>query len=110
MAEKNFFERLMAAMDSQYIQEHPDEVIELLVEGRAELEKAANDMRSLIAQLNVARDMTTMVRIATIKEFAERLKAKSKQGKGYLGNVYHSVDVNEIDNLLEGMVGEFYVK
>lgn len=40
------------------------------------------------------------------KEFAERLKEKSKQGKGYLGNVYHSVDVAEIDNLLKELVGD----
>ena len=44
--------------------------------------------------------------VDAIKEFAERLKEKSKQGKGYLGNVYHSVNVAEIDNLLKEMVGD----
>lgn len=38
-------ERLEAAMDSQYIQEHPDEVIELLVEVKAEIERL-KDLKS----------------------------------------------------------------
>ena len=41
-----------------------------------------------------------------IKEFAERLKEKAKRGKGHLGNVYHSVEVNDIDNLVKEMVGD----
>ena len=46
------------------------------------------------------------IKAEAYKEFAERLKEKSKQGKGCLGNVYHSVDVAEIDNLLKEMVGD----
>lgn len=42
-------------------------------------------------------------RAEAIKEFADRLKEKAKIGKGYLGNVYHSVAVEEIDNLVKEM-------
>ena len=52
------------------------------------------------------KNFLKLIKAEAIKEFAERLKEKSKQGKGYLGNVYHSVDVAEIDNLLKEKVGE----
>ena len=40
------------------------------------------------------------------KEFAERLKDKAKQGRGFLGNAYSSVDVDAIDNLLAELDGK----
>ena len=45
-------------------------------------------------------------RAEAITEFAERLKEKAKMGKGYLGNVYHSVDVCYIDQIAKEMKGE----
>jgi hypothetical protein len=36
------FKRIEKAMDIEYIQEHPDEVIELLVEVKAEIERLYN--------------------------------------------------------------------
>lgn len=103
------FSRIEKAMDSQYIQEHPDEVIELLVEVKAEFEKAAFDMQNLFAQLNVANDMVTMIRICTIYEFSEKLKE-------ILDDFYHSDEdalldtPDAIDNLVKEMVGEQYGK
>lgn len=55
--------------------------------------------------IGIAKALKT-AKAEAYKEFADRLKEKSKQGKGYLGNVYHSVDVAEIDNLLKEMVGD----
>ena len=42
-------------------------------------------------------------RAEAITDFAERLKEKAKMGKGYLGNVYHTVDVCYIDQIAKEM-------
>ena len=104
MVEKNIFERLEKAMDSQYIQENTDEVIELLVEVRAELEKAANDMRSLIAQLNVSKDMITIIRESSLHRFAKKLEGKLANNTDISAVGYESV-VADINNIVKEMVG-----
>ena len=96
------------------------EFIEKELELLKETDNLINRQKAEIERLTAERDVMHQDVIAAeeyawqcktakaeaYKEFAERLKEKSKQGKGYLGNVYHSVDVAEIDNLLKEMVGD----
>ena len=65
-----------------------------------------NNLNKAIDNYEACLKSIEKIKVEAYKEFAERLKEKSKQGKGYLGNVYHSVDVAEIDNLLKEMVGD----
>ena len=109
MAEKNILERLEKAMDSQYIQEHPDEIIELLVEVRAELEKAGVELYKLLTQLNVRNDIAYMASVNSVKRFAEKLENKLANNTEISAVGYESV-VADINNIVKEMVGESYEK
>lgn len=56
-----------------------------------------------IERLERHTKMHDEIQAEAIKEFADRLKAKAKMGRGYYGNVYHTVSVNDITSLVNEM-------
>ena len=93
--------------------------IKLINRQKAEIErlKESNEKQRLIIEsiddnmfpLPFETDYDKAIKTAkneAIKEFAGMLKSKAKTGKGYLGNVYHSVSVNDIDETYREMVGD----
>ena len=65
---------------------------------RKNYDKAMDNLKAVLAERADHSEVIT--------EFGERLKEKAKMGKGYLGNVYHSVDVCYIDQIAKELKGE----
>ena len=93
----NLIERLKAAMDSQYIQENTDEVIELLVEVKAEIERL-KDLKSFEKELERLCNVST-VRAEAYKEVWEVLRNKCDAP-------HWCVWLSENDEFFKKLVGE----
>lgn len=101
----NLIDRLEEAMNSDYIQENPDKVIELLVEATVTIKRTTVNMNAFKLGMIRMRERADN----SIKEFAEKLEEKLANNMDISCVGYQSV-IADINDIVEGMVGEFYVK
>lgn len=73
---------------------------------KAEIERLKAMNQSKLDMIHDLMEKCETAKAEAIKEFAERLKSKAKTGKGYLGNVYCSVAVNDVNETYREMTGE----
>ena len=79
------------------------QIIDLIHRKNAEIERLTDSLNATIAGQETLQRYIAIAKANAIKEFAERLKEESWQGRW---EIIAHVDVDEIDNLVKEMVGD----
>ena len=79
--------------------------LNLINRQKAEIERLRMEAKTVDKRLEELDRPIAEIRAEAITDFAEKLKEKAKMGKGYLGNVYHTVDVCYIDQIAKELKG-----